>query len=74
VRRELNVLALIKGEERYVYIYDDHSRAQLLDAFRDHAADPHLNLTWFDAAVLREKARAQARHAVRSVPPSRPRL
>jgi hypothetical protein len=61
VRRELNVLALVKGDERYIYIYDDPSRATLIDTFRDQAADPRLNLSWFDAAILTEKARAQAR-------------
>jgi hypothetical protein len=59
VRRELNVLALLKGNERYVYVFDDASQPALIDAFRDHAADPRLSLTWFDAAVLTEKARQQ---------------
>ena len=36
---ELNVLALYKGEEQYVYVYDEESRAHLLDAFRHQAAD-----------------------------------
>jgi hypothetical protein len=60
MRRELNVLALIKADERYVFIYDDASRAQLIDFFRDQAADPALNFNWFDAAVLTDKARRQA--------------
>jgi hypothetical protein len=57
---ELNVLALIKGEERFVYVYDDTSRASVIDAVRDHAADPGVSLNWFDAAVLTERARQQA--------------
>ena len=57
---ELNVLALIKGQERYIFVYDDDSREPLIDAFRDHAADPRLSFNWFDAAVLTDKARAQA--------------
>lgn len=57
---EFNVLALIKGQERYIYVYDDASRRELIDSFRDHAADPHLSFSWFDAAVLTDKARAQA--------------
>jgi hypothetical protein len=56
---ELNVLALVKGNERYVYVYDDASRSLLINALRDQAADPHLNLTWFDALVLTRKARDQ---------------
>jgi hypothetical protein len=54
-------LALIKGAERYVFIYDDDSWEPLIDAFRDQAADPELSLSWFDAAVLTDKARAQAK-------------
>jgi hypothetical protein len=61
VRRELNVLALIKGEERYIYVYDDGSRQFLIDSLRDQAADPHLSFTWFDAAVLSDNAREQGR-------------
>jgi hypothetical protein len=63
VRRELNILALIKGNERYVFIYDDDSRPAVIDAFRDQAADPRLSFSWFDAAVLTDKAREQARAA-----------
>jgi hypothetical protein len=54
---ELNVLALIKGTEHYIYVYDDDSRPQLIDTFRDQAADPQLSLSWFDAIVLTTKAR-----------------
>ena len=74
MRRELNVLALIKGEERYVFVYDDESRQPLIDAFRDQAADPQLSFTWFDAAVLTDKAREQALDASRSAPAARSRI
>ena len=69
MRREVNVLALIKGADRYVFVYDDASRAALVDAFRDHAADPGLSFSWFDAAVLTEKARQQSRAAPARLPP-----
>jgi hypothetical protein len=58
--REFNVLALVKGAERYVYVYDDESRPGLLETFKMQAAEPALNLNWFDAAVLAQKAREQA--------------
>lgn len=57
--RELNVLALVKGQERYIFVYDDESRDRLIDAFRDQAASPRLSLTWLDALVLTRKAREQ---------------
>ena len=57
--REFNILALVKGGERYVFVYDDDSRQTLIEALRDQAADPQLTLNWFDAAVLTDKARQQ---------------
>jgi hypothetical protein len=74
VRREFNVLALIKGNERYVYVYDDSSRQSLIDAFRDHAADPRFSFNWFDAAVLTDKAREQARENTQTPPTAQPRI
>jgi hypothetical protein len=67
---EVNVLALIKGQDRYVFVYDDESHEQTIDAIRDHAADPELNLSWFDASVLIRKAREQVR--VRRLIPAAP--
>jgi hypothetical protein len=58
--QEFNVLALIKGDERYVYVYDDASRDSLLATLHAQASDPRLSLNWFDAAVLTRKAHEQA--------------
>ena len=55
--QELNVLALIKGEERFIFVYDDDSQDALLDDIRNKAADPAVSLNWFDAAVLTERVR-----------------
>jgi hypothetical protein len=60
---EFNVLALVKGAERYVYVYDEASRPQLAAAIRAQASDSELSLTWFDALVLTKKAREQAAEA-----------
>jgi hypothetical protein len=54
---ELNVLALIKGAERYVFIYDDASRAEALRALGRWASNPELSFSWYDAAVLSKKIR-----------------
>ena len=56
---DLNVLALIKGEERFIFVYDDESRERLIASVRDKAADPGVSLNWFDAAVLAQRARQQ---------------
>jgi hypothetical protein len=57
---DLNVLALFKGRERFIFVYDDASREELIAAVRDAAADPTVAINWFDAAVLTERARQQA--------------
>ncbi len=74
MRREYNVLALIKGGERYVYVYDDASRDDLIAAFRNQAADPALSLNWFDAGVLTERAREQGQSAPAAPPQSKSRF
>jgi hypothetical protein len=63
VQHEISILALVKGRERYVYVYDDASRECLLDCIRDQAASPEMALTWFDAKILTERARRQAMEA-----------
>lgn len=68
--RELNVLALLKGDEVYLYVYDDASRDALGETFRAQAADPALGFSWFDAAVMGRKADEQAP----AVPAQAPRL
>ena len=49
--RDLNVLALVKGVERFVFVYDDDSREEAIAAIRDQAADPTVSMSWFDAHV-----------------------
>jgi hypothetical protein len=56
--RDINVVALVKGDERYVYLYDDESRDAALRAMARHAANPDLSFSWYDASVLGDKVRA----------------
>lgn len=53
----VNVLALLKGEERYVFLYDDRSINQVLQTLGRYAADPELSFTWYDAAILSQRVR-----------------
>lgn len=55
--RSLNVLALVKDGERFIFLYDDHSTPQVLQTLGKFAADPELCFTWYDAAVLSQKVR-----------------
>ncbi len=58
--KEINVLALIKGEERYIFLYDDNNRTETLRTLGRFAADPQLSFSWYDAAVLSKKLREMA--------------
>lgn len=58
--KEINVLAMIKGEERYVFMYDDTNRVETLRMLGRYAADPQLSFTWYDAAVMSKKIREMA--------------
>lgn len=54
---EVSIVAIVKGEERYVFMFDDDSRSETLRKFGQYASDPDLSFTWYDAAVLSQKVR-----------------
>lgn len=58
--QDINVLALVKGSERYVFLYDDSSRAETLRILGRYASNPDLSFTWYDAAVLSQKIRHES--------------
>ena len=53
-------MALVKGEERYVFLYDDANRSQVLRTLGRYASSPDLSFSWYDAAVLSQKVRKNA--------------
>ena len=53
----VNVLALVKDSERYVFLYDDEGCDDILKTLGRYAADNELSFTWYDAAVLSRKVR-----------------
>ncbi len=55
--QEINVLALVKGEERYVFLYNDENRVETLRLLGRYAANPELSFSWYDAAVMSKKIR-----------------
>ena len=57
---DINVLALVKGEERYIFLYDDSQRAETLRILGRYASNADLSFTWYDAAVLSQKVRQTA--------------
>ena len=58
--QDINVLALVKGAERYIFLFDDDNRAETLRTLGRYASNPDLSFTWYDAAVLSQKVRQEA--------------
>lgn len=58
--QDINVLALVKGEERYVFLFDDNNRSEALRTLGRYASNPELSFSWYDAAVLSQKIRQVA--------------
>jgi hypothetical protein len=56
---KVNGLALVKGSERYIFIYDDNSRSETLRTLGRFARNPDLFFAWYDAAVLSQKIRQE---------------
>ncbi|MCG8448409.1 MAG: hypothetical protein MI725_02360 [Pirellulales bacterium] len=54
---DINVLALVKGNERYIFLFDDTQRAETLRALGRYASNSELSFNWYDAAVLSQKVR-----------------
>lgn len=61
--KDINVLALVKGNERYVFLFDDDNRGEALRTLGRYASNPELSFSWYDAAVLSQKIRQTADEA-----------
>jgi hypothetical protein len=57
MERGINVVALVKDAERYIFLYDGESTPAVLQTLGRFAANPELSFTWYDAAVLSQKVR-----------------
>ena len=56
-KEDLNIQAIPKGSERYIFIYDDASRAEALRCFVRFASNSDLSFTCYDATVLSQEMR-----------------
>jgi len=63
VTQDINVLALVKGEERYIFLFDDEHRSDALRTLGKFASNPDLSFSWYDAAVLSQRIRQAAAEA-----------
>jgi len=55
--KDIKVIALIKGGEQYVFLYNENNRAETLRLLGRYASNPELSFSWYDAAVLSQKIR-----------------
>lgn len=60
VTQDINVLALVKGEERYIFLYDDEHKSDALRTLGRFASNAELSFSWYDAAVLSQRIRQTA--------------
>jgi hypothetical protein len=68
VTKDINVLALVKGKERYIFLFDDDNRAEALRTLGRYASNQELSFTWYDAAVLSQKIRQTVPPPKRTIP------
>lgn len=64
--KDVNVVALVKGEERYIFLFNDQRKGELLRTLGKYASNSDLEFSWYDAAVLSQKVRK----ATQQPPPS----
>lgn len=55
--QDINVVALVKGEERYIFLFNDGQKSETLRTLGKYASDSKLSFSWYDAAVLSQKVR-----------------
>ena len=59
--KNISVLALVKGEEKYIFLFNDRNRKKTLRQLGRFASNPELSFTWYDAAVMNQKVRKLTR-------------
>ncbi len=60
VSNDINILALAKGEERYIFLYNDQTKSETLRMLGRYASNSELSFSWYDAAVMSQKIRKSA--------------
>jgi hypothetical protein len=68
VSKDINILALAKGEERYIFLYNDETRNEALRTLGRYASNSELSFSWNDAAVLSQKVRRSQSQPVNDMP------
>ena len=60
---DLHIITLIKSEQRYVFAFrnTEAELCEILRALGRFASNPDLDFTWYDAAVLSQRARGMVK-------------
>lgn len=57
---EVNSLVMFKGEQRYAFLYTDENRVKVFRMLGKMAADPKLDFSWYDCAILAKRVREES--------------
>lgn len=63
---DINAIAIVKGEERYLFLFNDAHEAEVLRTAGRFASNPDLSFGWYDAAMLSQKIRSIKKTSVAS--------
>jgi hypothetical protein len=61
-REGKNILSLVKGDEKYIFIFDHKNISNVLRKFGQFSANKELSFSWFDAATLSQRVRNLGQH------------
>lgn len=64
--QNVNFLALPKGKEKYIFLYTDNMRGEVMKVLKRYAKidNQTLSLTWYDAALLSTEVCQEAQRAL----------
>ena len=60
----VNATCLMRGNEKYIFLYDDHHGSQAIQMAAKWAANQDLSFSWYDAARIAHGIRTANRHTI----------
>lgn len=65
IAQNINIQCLQKGPEVYVFLYPDEQRSECIRTLGRFASNPELSFSWYDAALISQAIRREAKGALR---------
>lgn len=56
---DINIIAYVKGPQRFIWLYTDATREECLRRIGRTASNPEIDFTWWDAAQCSQKVLKQ---------------